>query len=392
MQIHLDELRVLPCFMMMVFAIHASLDFNALELHLASYATLATMLMVAMCSFYLIIRQHAITRMDMLSIVFMVIVATSSLAHGTEFVQWVYVCLSFCLLRFCFNFYRDNLSPIIIGMAVGFSVATLFQMHQLITHPELWIVTEDNEVTGYVLGGNYNQIGIRLLITMLLDLLCIKISRWFYILLIPCVASCIAIPLIVGSMTAATSILLFLILCITPFRNLRRAGVAALLISVIFFQIFVCFNGKGIENNDFLVWFVEDVLEKDITFTNRTHMWDSALRIIVQSPFWGYGYPDADWYRTHMTSFAIGPHNVILAMLLYGGVIALVIYLYLFITSFAQALRISDYWADTILIGISVLCVMMLMEVYAVNIIFIFFVIAEYYPMLHAQIVAKNDQ
>ena len=71
-------------------------------------------------------------------------------------------------------------------------------------------------------------------------------------------------------------------------------------LSTILFQILVCFNGKGIENNKFMVWFIEDVLGKDITFTNRTQLWDAALRVIVDSPIWGYGFPDKIWYLSKM--------------------------------------------------------------------------------------------
>ena len=389
MQIHLDKLRVVPCLLMTVLALQLSLDFNAVGMGTASYAMLAMMLGASLCSLFLIARQRTITLTDLLYIVFMVIVAASSLAHGTDFVPWTYICFSILLLRFLFNFYQENLSPLIIGLAIGFSIATIAQLHQLITHPELWINPEENDIKGYILGGNYNQIGIRLLMTMALTLLCTKINRWFILLLVPCAAACAAIPLMVGSMTAVTCIILFLVLCLIPSRHLRRMSFWGLLTAVALFQIFVCFNGKGIENNDFMVWFIEDVLKKDITFTNRTHMWDSALRVISESPIWGYGLPGSEWYNTHMSSFAIGPHNTILGVLIMGGIPALVFYLYSLVVSLSHALCINDYWADGILIGISVLCLMMLMEVYPISIVFTFFILAEYYPLLHQQLTER---
>ena len=380
MQIDLKELRVVPCLMMMLFAFQACIDFNAINMSMVSYAMLAMMLMGALCSFFLIVRQRTITLTDLLSLALMIVIAVSALAHGTDFVHWSYLCFSVCFLRFFFNFYQHRLSPLIIGLNIGFSIGVLAQLHQLVTHPELWFIREDNEVVGYILGGNYNQIGVRLLCAMVLNLLCIKISRKFFFLLIPCFIACVAIPIMVGSMTAVTCIILFLLLILIPSASLRRIAIIGLLVVFALFQIFVCFNGKGIENNDFMVWFVEDVLGKDITLTGRTHMWDSALRVIVQSPLLGYGFPDKNWYLLNMTTFAVGPHNILLAMLLFGGIPAFLLYLYILVVSIYRAFRIHDYWADCVVMGISVLCIMLLMEIYSIPLIFTFFILAEYYP------------
>ncbi|MBO7119863.1 MAG: O-antigen ligase family protein [Bacteroidaceae bacterium] len=375
--------------MMIVFVLQSAFDFNAIHMRMASYAMMAMMLMVSVCAFYLIIRQRTIILTDLLTLIFLVIIAASSLFHGTDFVHWVYISFSICLLRFFFNFYQDRLSPLIIGMTIGFSIAAMIQLYQLITNPDMWIIREDNADTGYILGGNYNQIGVRLLIMMILNILCIKINRKFIFLLIPCVVISIIMPLMVGSMTSAAGIILFFLLCLIPSMRLRRLSIYTMLTAIALFQIFVCFNGKGIENNELMVWFIEDVLGKNITFTGRTHMWDSALRIIVQSPLWGYGYPDRDWYLLNMTNFAVGPHNVLLTLLIFGGIPAMMLYLYFLFTSIFRTLRIRDYCADCIIIGISVLCMMMLMEFYPMPIVFSFLILAEYYPQLHRQLAEK---
>lgn len=385
MQIHLKELRVLPGLLMTVFAMQLAFDFNSVDMSMASYAMLALMLMAASCSFFLILRQRTINFMDLLYIIFSVTLLASSLFNGTDTKQLVYLCTSFLLLRFLFNYYQEHLNPLIIGMAVGFSLATVAQIHQLITHPDLWVVGGDSIDTGYILGGNYNQIGVRLLMTILLNLLCIRISRWFFLLLIPIILACLAIPIMVGSMTSATGIILFLLLCLIPSKPLRRMSYYVLLIAVALFQFFVCFSGKGIEDNDFMIWFIEEVLGKDITFTGRTHMWDSALSVIADSPIWGYGYPDNDWYVTKMTHFAIGPHNIMLAVLIYGGIIAFALYVCFLFVSLFRALSIRDYWADCTIIGISVFSLMMLMETSPLPLVFTFFILAEYYPQLHHQ-------
>lgn len=382
MQIRLGQLKVFPFVSMMLFALYASMDFNAIDMQVVSYAMLALMLLGAVVALYFITLQRTISRTDLLSLAFMAIVTSSSFFHGTDGIHFVYVALSVCFLRFFFNFYQKGLVPLLVGLAIGFSIATFAQIFQLIIQPDLWILPDKKEVTGYIMGGNYNQVGICLLVTILLDLLCIRISRWFYLLLIPCGVICVAIPLMVGSMTAVTAIILFMVICMIPSKHLRRILIMVVFISVFLFQILVCFNGKGIENSDLMVWFIEDVLQKDITFTNRTHMWDSALRVIVESPLWGYGYPDKEWYLNNMSSFAIGPHNILLATLIYGGVFAFVIYICLVGYAIIQVWRVQNYWADCIGAGLAVVSMMSLMEVYSISILFTIIVLAEYHHQL----------
>ena len=377
--------------MMIVVAMQASLDFNAIGMKMVSYAMMALMIGGALFSFFLIARQRTITKIDLLYLVFMLLVAASSLAHGTDIIHWIYMCCSILFVRFFFNFYRNNLIPLIIGLTLALFIGMLMQLYQLITHPDLWITPFYKEATGYILGGNYNQFGSRSLLAIILSLICVKKSKWFFLLLIPCIVISIALPTIVGSMTSTTSITLFLLACLVPSHRLRRMGIITLFIVVALFQIFVCFNGKGIENNDFMVWLVEDVLNKDITFTHRTHMWDSSLRATAESPIWGYGYPDKDWYLTHLTSFSVGSHNMLFAILLYGGIIALGIYLYALVTSCHKTAQVNDYQSDCILLGLAILCLMMLMEVYTTSIVFLFFIIAEYYPTLHRQLTTVNE-
>jgi len=385
MLINLRQLSILPVFILMVVAIQASFDFTAIEMQLASYAALAIMLGGAILSFMLIAYQKTITLTDLLVISFLTIILLSSLSGGTDFKNWVYQYLSICCIYFLFNFYQERLHLLIIGLALGFSIAVFIQLYQLIIQPEIWMIPDQKESTTYILGGNYNQMGIRLLLALVLDILCVKISRWFYLLLIPCICLCLAIPLMVGSMTAATCIVLFLLICVIPSHRFRRLAVAAIFVAVILFQVLVCFNGKGIENNELMVWFIEDVLGKDITFTYRTYMWDSALQVIAQSPIIGHGYPSKEWYLANMSSFAIGPHNIILAILIYGGLVGLILYLFFLLRSIVLLHVCQDYTADVILVAIAVACIMMLMEVYSMNLIFIFFVVAEYYSFFNEQ-------
>jgi O-antigen ligase len=157
------------------------------------------------------------------------------------------------------------------------------------------------------------------------------------------------------------------------------------MVVVLLFEFLVCFSGKGLENNEFATWFIVDVLGKDITFTNRTAMWDSALRIISESPIWGHGLPNAEWYMRNMSSFAVGPHNGMLAVLIYGGIITFGIYFYCLFSSLAVPYRYQSRMSNVMMASVVVLSVMMLMEIYPMEIIFFLFTLSYYYNYLEAQ-------
>lgn len=392
MQITLNIHKIIPFLLMVIFALRESIEFNVIDLSMVSYAILALMLTGGLFLFYKIARDKTIAQSDLIFFFFIVIVILSAFIHGTDVKAWIYYSISILFLRLAFYFYNNQIKYLILGLAFGFNIGLFAQLHQLITQPQMWLVPDtEKEIAEYIFGGNYNQMGIRILIALVANFLCLKIGKAFYFLLIPSIIVGISVSIMVGSMTAVTCLILFILLCLIPSAYLRRTSVKVLLLFVALFQLFVCFSGKGIENSEFAVWFVEDVLGKDITFTNRTHMWDSALRVIADSPLIGYGFPDKDWYLAHMTSFAIGPHNILLATLIYGGVIAFGIYLYLLIRSLFISASVHNFHGDCLFAAISTSCLMMLMEAYPIAIIFCLFTLAEYYPQLNAQLSPQDE-
>ena len=159
-----------------------------------------------------------------------------------------------------------------------------------------------------------------------------------------------------------------------------KMGIVCLLSVVFLFQVFVCFQGKGIEQNPLAVYFVEDILGKDITFTGRTYLWDAAAKIFVNSPFYGYGYVDRDWYYSHMSTFAMGTHNYIWAVLVTGGVLLLTVLSYICFLSFSRLFTTSDRYVILIYAVAAVLFMMMLMENYPHLLVFTLLLLAAFAP------------
>ena len=383
-------MKVLPALMMTIFALQISLSFATLDMFTPSYALLAMVLLSFCFASYLILRQRTITQFDACIIAFIMIIAASSVLSGTDVKNWIFNAAAALLILFLFNYYEDKLPPLIVGALVGFSLSVYLGLFDILCHPEKWIVQDSKEVVGYLLGGNYNQIGCRLLCALVTNLFCVRVSKWFILNMVPLVISCVVILLIVQSMTALSSILLFLLICLLPSLRLQRLAIYSLIAAVVVFEVVVCFNGKGFENNELATWFIVDVLNKDITFTYRTDMWDSAVRIIIESPIWGYGFPDADWYMGHMSSFAIGPHNVILAFLIYGGIIAFGLYITMIVMVFMRVVSYHDRTSNMLLASIAVISLMMLFEVYPIMFIFYLFILAFYYGKLNESLMKKG--
>lgn len=379
MKIDTKSMYVVPMVMMIVFTMHTSISFNAIENSTASYLSLAMTIISFVVALILILRVGNISRISLFAAFFLLLVETVSLTTDVAWKDWLYTLVDVALLMFLFHFYRDNLHSLLTGAVIGFSICIYAQIFQCITTPDMWMMSSDKTNVGYLLGGNYNSIGCRILAALTTGILSLKMSKWWWINLVPLIASGLAILFMVQSMTSVTCILLMILLCMIPLKHIQRIACFSILAIAVLFEVFVCFQGKGFENNDLARWFLIDVLGKDVTFTLRTNMWDAALRVIGESPIWGYGNVDEKWFISNMSSQAVGPHNFILGVLIIGGIIGLGIYLYIFYIALRKLIAYNDFYSNVIFIGIASLCIMMLMEYYPVQFPFYLFTLAYYY-------------
>lgn len=383
MKIDTKSMYLVPMLMMIAFSMHISISFNAIESSTASYFSLAITIMSFVVALTLIIRAGNISRLSLFAAFFFFLVEAVSITTDVVWKDWIYTTIDVALLMFLFHFYSGNLHPLLTGAVIGFSICIYAQIFQCITNPDMWLITNEKTAVGYLLGGNYNSIGCRVLVAVTTGILSLKMSKWWWLNLVPLIASGVAILFMVQSMTSVTCILLMILLCLLPSKNVQRLACFSILVIAVLFEIFVCFQGKGFENNELARWFLIDILGKDMTFTHRTTMWDAALRVIGESPIWGYGNVDEKWFISNMSSQAIGSHNFILGILINGGIIGLVIYLYVFYIALRKLIAYNDYYSNMIFIGIASLCIMMLMEYYPVQFPFYLFTLAYYYEQIN---------
>lgn len=379
LKIDLKKLSAIPALMMFVFAAYISISFNAIEMRSASYLLLGMMLLTFLGTCYLLVREHTIPLMAVIFFTFILMVELMSVITDLAWKEWIYSAVSVLMILTLFHYYRDDIRPLILGAAVGFSLAVYMQLYQCVTNPELWLVADAKNTSGYVLGDNYNGIGCRIICAFVANVLCLKITKWWWVNIIPFVASSFAILFMVQSMTSLASMFLLVVLCLIPHVLFQRLCAFVVFIASILFEVFICFQGKGIENNDLARWFIVEVLGKDVTFSLRTEKWDAAFRLFTESPIWGYGFPTGQWYYANLSSQAMGPHNFLLGLMLFGGVIGVGLFFWAVYLAYKRLLSCQDRFSNIILATSAVFCVMMLMECYAIQYPILIVVLAYYY-------------
>lgn len=383
LQIDLAALRTIPAGMMTIFAINSSLAFGSLGMYLQSYILLGLGILCTMYAAFVCIRQMVMTTFELCIVGLFLTILGLSMIGGMDYKNWIYSSIIAFLPLFLFRYYRKHTTYLMIGVLIGYSLSVYLGFVDLLSKPELWMTDGRGASSGYLLGGNYNQMGPIIICAIAVNMIAVKISKWFYLSLIPVCIVSLTMLLIVNSSTAISGTLLLMVLFCLHFKKLQKLATYGILVSVILFEIFVCFQGKGFENNELARWLIIDVLGKDMTFTHRTDMWDSALQVIVQSPLYGYGYPDADWYITHMSSLAIGPHNMILAILIYGGTIGLALYITMIVFVIKKTI-VSQYYIP--LTAFAVLSIMMLFEAYSITHILFLLILGYFSPEIVSNI------
>lgn len=384
MKINLKDQRMMPFVMCNVVIINVAVSLDIFPfLKPLSYLILGLCLLSFMVMSYLFLRHPRMSAFDLTITMFLSFFMVFSFLNGTDFKNAIYISVAILLTLFLFKYYSHKTTFLIQSIAFAFSLCIYANLIFMILFTS-WIVDASNDMGLFLLGGNYNQIGCRYICCMILNLMCIRYNKWWIVNTILVSLVSIGTLLIVGSMTSLSVIILFTLLIFIPSVKLQKFIFISWFGFYFLFHLFVVFNGEGLHNNELAVYIVEDLLGKDITFTGRTYQWLSALDVIGKSPIWGYGNVDMEWYVSNMSSFAVGPHNFILSILIFGGLILLFLFLAILSLSLLSLLQRPDKTYSILALGIMSLLFMMTFETYPIYFIFLLLIIAFYYPLFIA--------
>ncbi len=327
---------------------------------------------------YFYVRQRQMTLFDFVALTYVLFLSLTTLLSGTDLGGAIHRAIEVLTLIMIFNYFSDRIPLVIKTMALTFSSCIYLNSIIMLLLPD-WMADAYNQFDSYLIGGNYNQMGGRILPGLVLNIMCLKYGRRWWINLIPYFVMSMWSLGIVGSMTSLASLIIFAILCLLRSSALRSIALWAYFSVYILFQTFVVFSGGGLKDNSLAVYLIKDVMGKDMTFTNRTVLWDAAGRLFSESPLTGYGWVPGEWYVAHMTNVAIGPHNFIYSVLVNGGIVLLSILVFLVFVSLKNNRFKTSYYSWILVSGILTYAFMMLMEVYPFFFLFLLLTLAYYY-------------
>jgi len=345
---------------------------------LLSYLALGGTLLSFVAMLVVFLRQPRMSVFDVLVSSFMLLLLIFTVINGTNLADAIYRTFEMLLLVMAFRWFTDNRSLTLSILAVLFSACVYANLANMLMSLD-WLLVDKNTIDYFLLGGNYNQMGVRMMAAIATSLLCFRRNIWWKINTFLVIIVSIVSLLLVGSMTSLTCITLFLLLILIPSVSIKKIVFNCYIAFVVAFHVFVVFEGRGIQNNPYAVYFIEQVLHKDITFTHRTYMWDASAHKVAESPLIGYGMVGRDWYLSEMSTVAIGSHNFIYAVLIYGGVTLFLLYIVICVMSLTRCYRANDRDSVMLLLAIATVMFMMAFEVYPLFHVFLFLSLAYYY-------------
>lgn len=390
MIIDLKNLKLLPfafCFTAIVqasmtlsnFSMFAPLSFLCQGLVILGFLIMAAMML----------RHPTVSLFDLAVYSFFILLILFSFIRRSDFKNAIYVSMNIWLVLLLFNYYRHNIKFIMQSFAIAFSFCIYANSFLPLLFPDI-IFSANNVLNSFLLGGNHNQMGSRMIVAIAASLLCSHYNRYWLVNSVLLIVVSILTLSFVESMTSLAAIAAFAVIILTPSRQLKKVVAVGYLVFFILFQVFVVFSGEGLHNNELAVYVIEDQLGKDMTFTGRTTLWDASARVIANSPLIGYGYVDMDWYLANMATIGMGSHNFVYALLIYGGITLLGLFIFIFIVTLRKLLHKADSTALTLFMAIDTLLVMSLMETYPLFFIFFLLTLAYYYPRIRESW-QKND-
>lgn len=165
-----------------------------------SYASLGITLLSFFTYSFLIIRKRIITSYTFLIALTLLSLISVTVTNVQDIKNSVYDTCAILLYVFLLQYYIGRFQFILTCFAIALSFCVYVNFLHLLTHPALWMTLKDS--SGYLLGGNYNQMGIRMIVALGINTLCVNYSKLWLFNLIPLLIICFISLTLLGSMTA----------------------------------------------------------------------------------------------------------------------------------------------------------------------------------------------
>lgn len=316
---------------------------------------------------------------DLFVISFYVFLMYSSIRNSGDYVFVFPSLMKVLTIKFLMepSIFKGQLKYIYGLIASSFYLLIALNFLQMIIAPGIMGYIDEDEA--FLISSNYNQFGGIFVPAILAAILydTYNSNRLFSITLI---LLCFISVLIPGSVTSCVTIFVLGVSYIffKGYRKLKFTNYAILFSTMIFFFIYVI-PVLGVDIND-VINTITDKLDKDMTFNGRVFIWLNSLVMIAENPIWGYGLYDRDWGAMNLAG--ANAHNIILNLLLQGGIVLIGISLLLIIKVGINMVRLKSnrkiYY--TIMLTSGSLLLMSQFEVYNYVFIMIFLYLIWFFP------------
>ena len=286
------------------------------------------------------------------------------------------------------EFFKEDPDGLLKGMMLNFELAL---------YPNFVTVILNHAERGYYLLGYY-----AVLILWILPAICVAALYMFRfkkylrgsVLIIISLATAVitwCATIIVALMGMAASVLLGVLLLKSEKTRKYRIPLSVLLLLSLLGNVFVLFVYNG-GSFPFIDFFIQKVLGRSTTFTNRVRIWQEAMRMISEKPIIGYGYrPEIlieGW------NVVIHAHNQILQRLTATGIIGLVLFVVFHVVLCLKTDKEENSVSKIVMDGAAfAVSITYLMDAYKKFFRFyIVFFLAYHAEELLAEKLAKNDE
>lgn len=238
--------------------------------------------------------------------------------------------------------YESGRQRVLGGINLAFTFLTVLNLLIMFIYPNgIYTASGSGVTANYYLFGSKNQMVAPLLIGMVffIEYSYKRFGKITISTILKC-SACIIALLIGESGTGIVMMGLFTLLLSTEKRISKKLTPnTSYIVLIVLFVLVVIYQMLGVFS-----YFIEDVLHKSITLSNRTYIWEAALLSIRQNPLIGTGVSDGltgnVLLKLDYISRDTFAHDMYLDFAIMGGVTALVIFcLYL--------IKIKNYYLMT---------------------------------------------
>jgi O-antigen ligase len=195
----------------------------------------------------------------------------------------------------------------------------------------------------------------------------------------------------VGSMTSAVGLsILAMYICFNKYIKRPLLWLIIFLILYIAFFITFIWLGNSIQEIHLVTSFIEGSLSKDSSFSGRTSIWCNAVYEIQQSPWIGHGVQNVEWNDQHLEGS--GAHNMLLTLLLQGGLLITSIFLTIVLFSATKAYKAYHKASILSIVSLCVLFLMSLFEAYYIQQVFLLLQFVFYSSYIPSNLNSVNEE